>query len=89
MSVRRINIAAILSVSVATFSSSAYAEIVTFYFEGPVGYYVDPDCPSDLGNFVTGSVTFDTSTSPTSLSPVRNAYYDAVTSFNFSTKGVD
>ena len=74
------------------FLSNAKADVITFYFEGPVSslLVVDGSPVSGLGNFVTGSVTFDTSTVPTPIGEGsdRAFYYGAVTSFSFSTNGV-
>jgi hypothetical protein len=74
------------------FLSNAKADVITFYFEGPVSsvFVVDGSLVSGLGNFVTGSVTFDTSTVPTPFGEGsdRAVYYGAVTSFSFSTNGV-
>lgn len=80
-SVRRIGIAVLLSLSIAAFPYAAHAELVTFYFQGPA-------VTSDLGDFVTGSVTFDTSTPHTPITPLRYWYADAVVSLSFSTNGV-
>ncbi len=60
----------------------AHAAQITFNFEGPI--------VSDVGDFVRGSVTFETSTTPTDIRDPfyqgeRQLYRNAIVDFTFST----
>src|SRR5690606_22239572 len=84
---RAMSAAVLIAVGTTAARSDPEPEAVTFHFEGAVSA-VDVFSPSsDLGDFVTGSITFDPSTPATLDSPTRNVYFDAVTRFRFWTNG--